>query len=314
MLAALHSIDGMFVAPGGAAPGFALSDAKGVSADRLQGAVDSLEAAAEWAIAADERDSTSWWDEFLQVVEHGFDYLRDKREFEARCAELVASLRRAVREVRENMRAVRESAGHVPDELEANAAQWLEEAGRVEAVRNRISGLRQISGWVSTASHSYTARSIVQDGATQELGGMASSMAKAISHIALFNRALFLVMYREIQATTQAIRRLQPGAKGYHYRRVANALQLLDDLRRNLRNAQVGRPVRDSSAELGGQVAQCLSSPQLLQPGTWPSGGAQASVPPAPTDSVPDPDEAESLVDDPVGPQGAGQEQDGVER
>lgn len=315
MILPIDLVDGLFIKFGGQPSGFTLTEAEGVGAHRLGPAADALKAAVDAAVEADRKDSVNWWDEFLSFVEHGlFGYQQDRREFEAKGEKIIRDLQREVEAVREQMTVVRTEVGHVPGDLEADARRWRTKAEQVSQVRSRITALRQIPGWISGASSSYTARSIVQDGATEELRGLATSMANAISQLALFNRALFLVMEREIKATTQAVQSLQPGAKGYHYRRVANALDLLRALRTNLQDAQFGRPVRDSADALAGKVTECLSAPQLLEPGTWPTGGGQASVPPAPTDSVPDPDEAESRVDDPAGAQQPGGTNDGVKR
>lgn len=302
-----------FTGPSG--QGFSASEAANISADRLTASCSSLRAAVDAAVKKDRDESRHWWDEFLSFLEHGLlGYKKDREEFEAKGEALIAECYAFVDSIEQLVAQVQAEAGPVPDQLEDDAAGWQEQAERVAEIRGRITQVKQIPGWFSGASSSYTARSTVQDGATEELRGVALSMANAISRIALFNRALFLVMDREIRATVSLINDLQGGADGYHFRRAANAIGTLSRLEQDLSDARYARPVAQSASELQGQVSECLAAPQLLQPEQWPTGGGQAATPPAATDSVPDPDAADSQVDNPTGPRAPGGNEDGVKR
>lgn len=295
--------------------GFSASEAANVSAGRLTYAVSALRRAVDSAVQKDRNESTSWWNEFFSFLEHGpLGYKKDREEFEAKGEALIADCYSQLDLIEGIVADVQAEAGPVPGNLEADAAVWREKSEEVSEMRSRITQMRQIPGWVSGASNSYTARSTVQDGATQELQGMALSMANAINQVALFNRALFLVMDREIKATTEAVKNLQGGTGGHHFRRAANGVPTLNSLREEMIAIRYGAPVKDSASVLAEQVTECLRAPQLLQPGGWPSGGAQASTPPAATDSVPDPDESDSQVDAPTTPQKPGGGDPGVKR
>ncbi|WP_250505076.1 recombinase family protein [Bowdeniella massiliensis] len=67
-----------------------------------------------------------------------------------------------------------------------------------------------------------------------------------------------------------------------------------------------------ATSQLQSLVDDCLASPQLLRPDSWPTGGAQAGTAPAATDTVPDPDEG-MRVDDPS-TQSASNPRDGIGR
>lgn len=176
---------------------------------------------------------------------------------------------------------------------------WKDSAAKVADIRGRIATIRNIPGWQGASSGGYTNRNIVQDSATTELGGVAGSLATAIKQIALINRALFLYMDREIKTMTALIKGLNGSGDGSFYRRSFNGKTMLQDLLNRLTDAQVGAPVRDVAQGLKSTVEQCLSSPQLLAPGAWPTGGGQVGTPPSNTDSVPDPDFTDR-VDDPA--------------
>lgn len=293
--------DGMYIAANRLASlsGFALEEAKAVDAQRIIDAVAHLDTAVELAIERDKRDSWDAWEEIKSLFEHGlFGYWRDRRDFETRGEQEIQKFRNALKEIDTMAQGVDKQAGHVPGDLEADSAAWSSAADTVGQIRGRISAMQHIPGWQGTASGGYTNRTIVQDGATQELRGMAASLSNAFNQMALFNRALFLFMEREIKSATTAVNALQ-GSDGWHFVRSINGSRLLGRLRSNLEEALSGEPVKAVSDSLQSMVTECLQTPQLLEPGAWPTGGARASVPPAATDSVPDPDR-ESRVEDPT--------------
>lgn len=291
--------------------GFALEEAANVEAREVVDAVAELEDAVETVIAKDQEESWRLWEELKSVLEHGLGYWQDRRDFEQRGAEIVKDLRYQVAAVREAVESVKVDAGETPAQLEAGAADWRGTADRIEGIRTRITAMQHIPGWSGAASGGYTRRSMVQDAATAELRGMATSMSNALIQLALFNRALFLVMKRQIVDTIAAVRKLR-GSDGFHFVRCINAGQQVFRLLQQLDETRIGEPIRDAAGQLQSLVDDCLASPQLLRPDSWPTGGAQAGTPPAATDTVPDPDEG-MRVDDPS-TQSASNPRDGIER
>lgn len=296
--------------------GFTLKDAENVSAYRLPNTFRSLETAVENAIEKDEQESWNLMSELEALWKDGpFGYWPGRQDFKAAGNQRIEWCRHFLGAIDSSVSSVKENVGPVPGDLEADARAWQESSTRISDIQARIAHVEQIPGWQGEASVGYGQRSTVQRDATQELQGMAVSMANAINQIALFNRALFLFMDREMIRVTAEINTL-PGSQGdAYYRRVSAAAPLLKELSSSIQKARQGEPVKEVAQNLQAQVHNVLSAPALLTPGSWPTGGGQAGTPPEQTDGVPDTDAADDTRVDGPGSHSAGNPgNDGVYR
>lgn len=292
--------DGIYVAMGKLASlsGFALEDARGISPDRLTPTVAGLRTAAESAVEKDRRDSWNAWEELKSLFTHGIvGYLQERKEFERLGEAHITTFLQGVAAIEQTVVDVQTAIGTAPDDLEASSQEWATAAASVGGIRERITAVQHIPGWAGGSSSGYTRRSMVQDGATEELRGVATSMSNALTQIALFNRALVLYIDREIINATKKVNELQGSADGWFYRRSANGQWIVNTLDDAIQQARQGEPVQSMADTLQSLVSECLEAPQLLAPGAWPTGGGKAGLPPAPTDAVTHPDAEERIQD-----------------
>ena len=103
------------------------------------------------------------------------------------------------------------------------------------------------------------------------------------------NRAILQDVSMRLDTARDEVSCLGGGGDRYYVRTAAIANRL-PVLRGELNRCVRGEAVKEAAGKLASEIKATLSAPALLSPGAWPSGGAQAGVPPQPNDGVSDPD------------------------
>lgn len=170
----------------------------------------------------------------------------------------------------------------VPARLMAEGRQWQRDQGELRTALGVVSALRKTPGWEGEAEQGYVATVQVQAVALKELCGIMESASQGCQTGATLNRAIFYVVAKSIRKATSTIN--GAGGGGPFHRRTQTTLWELNALLGKFASARNGSVAAGSANNLASQMVRTVSMPNLLQPGSWPSGMSAAGVLPARTD------------------------------
>lgn len=257
-------------------------EAKGYDFTKVTAKLDGLRPAVERAIEADRAEATSFWTELGEVVQKGVLYLPGYLIFRQRTEALVNETLDELGVVEALVHEDLAEYAPVPHRLDNDADQWLENSRRAEATAKECANQSDIPGWVGDSKVEYDKAVAVQEKAMTELSGIMQSAAQGCSTGALLNRAVFLVVSTAITYATESIRGAH-GRGAERFGRTATALTELQYLAEKIRTAITGDVTQGSARNLSTELRRTLRMPNLLTPGSWPTGNDAAGIDPADT-------------------------------
>lgn len=265
-----------------------VEEAQGYDFGKVTAPLDRLRAALEKAIEADKAEATSFWTEFSESVQKGLLYIPAYLQFRDEANALIAKAWAALMAVEGLVWRDLGQYATVPDQLDADARQWTLNSFRAREVEKACANQADVPGWAGDAKNEYVLAAIVQKNAMFELAGVMKSSAQGCSAGALLNRAIFLVVS---EAITGAVMKIE-GAQGRgtnrskdRFGRTATALSELEYLAEKIGKAVRGDVAEGSARNLAAELDNTVQMPNLLAPGTWPTGTQGAGVEPVDTAS-----------------------------
>lgn len=240
----------------------------------LQGSLDRMEAAVEDAIAKDQEEASSFWNELKMALRDGFDYPRKKREFDNSVNALVSD----TREKKALLSSLVSSEGipklKIPDELQDISAQWDGARARTDEAAAVIPQLKDIEGWGGDAHQQYQTMTSVQVEALKEYREFPKHMADGYHQMGLLNAAVLGALYDCVEVVLRQSQDFPAaGANEYYVRAAAMCGALrhsLDQLEKILELPD------DAAAELKELLDTVQEAPVVLPHEGWPHGIEQA--------------------------------------
>lgn len=253
-------------------------------ADAVEPKLDRLDAAVKSAIAQDYAQAASFWTELGRVMKHPFTFLSERKRFYDEADARANEARDALTEVKLLCATKVGIHAEVPAKLRSDARQWLSRRGRVDDMAQRAVRLRDVSGWTGSAHDGYVAAATVQINALQELSGVMESTAQGCEAGAMLNRAIFFVVGK---ATDRAANRVESAPSGGgdagYFLRTVTARNECNALKAEIQQAINGTVAAGSANNLASQISNTIAMPNLLTPGSWPTGTSAVNTPPANT-------------------------------
>ncbi|MDO5735334.1 MAG: hypothetical protein Q4P15_02545 [Propionibacteriaceae bacterium] len=270
--------------------------------------LDQLKAAVNAAKAADDADANSYWTDIKSKIVNILHYEAERTRFGNEVDALKAQATAQLNHVESRCEIRIGQHKDVPRKLEDDFQAWSD--NRTSVVRNieAIGKFPPMANWDGTARGNYDTIVGVQTKALTELEGIMSSTAQSCYAGAQLNRAVFFVVAKAIRKGVGAINGATGSGFLTYYRRTSTAISVMQDLEREIAEAEDGGVADGSSNSLRREHRRTIEMPHLLKVGMWPTGSDGAAYNPARTGEGvrSDGSNADLRVDGNTGPEGEG--------
>lgn len=230
-----------------------------------------LRSSLEAAVRMDEQQVTSFWDEVKEVFQHGWNYLNDRREFEARCREIVDDAYEQLKTVESHVEVLKKSLG-IPERLTGEFHEWSSHARELKAIIDPIPDYGQIPNWHGPASNEYLTMTEVQVQACNELLPRAKNMAETLHVAESMNYGVLSGANSNIETVLGHMQQCVPIPEGRFYVNTARCGRALSQLAMLL--GEVLKLADAPSDQLQARLQDVKSSASVLHSG-WPTGSSQ---------------------------------------
>lgn len=194
----------------------------------IRAAVQRVREAVEAAIARDEAQDSTFWQEMAQVFEHGVGYFEDKRRFEAEARQLVDSTRENLRHLEEATRWPMEVAEEHIAQLDAAIRCWRDVLTASMNAHRTVEPLDVVEGWSGQAADEYGASAAKQAEAAREFVKLPESYRRLLREVRAMNLGVLGEIHGRLQGVAMAaVGECRVGGDDRFYVDTANANQAL---------------------------------------------------------------------------------------
>lgn len=162
---------------------------------------------------------------------------------------------------------------HVPERLETQRDEALDQASTLDGTATTAQELRSSGTWQGEAAQAYRTTAATQVGALEEYSSITRESASYLDEAALLHRATFFLCAESLRTAARQIEALSNSDAGHLFSRTRQAISLLNSaagqLSRDIDGALHGAP----ASELARGMERLARGTEFLTGAEWPKGG-----------------------------------------